>query len=193
MKNQKSAYRIQLENEAKQLMGSANAKLLNLEKLATKEGYEDIEQFAYRLAQKQIKNIRGEGYKRFNIPANTHQLEKTVREMKKFLDMPTSSKAGIDTLYEDNAKFLNEKFGTNYSWQEMAKFLQNVKWDEAKKTFDSETAILMIQGLLEHKTLNPEEIDELLNEHKVDFHTDEVDNDTLNNFVRQNIDWNELF
>ncbi|MBR3140277.1 MAG: hypothetical protein IKF11_05370, partial [Methanobrevibacter sp.] len=78
-------------------------------------------------------------------------------------------------------------------WQEMAQFLQNVKWDEAKKTFDSETAILMIQGLLEHKTLNPEEIDELLNEHKVDFHTDEVDNDTLNNFVRQNIDWNELF
>lgn len=193
MKNQKSQYRIQLEKEAKSLIASANAKLLNLEKLSQKEGYEGIENFAYRTAQGEIKKIRGEGYKRFNIPANTHKLEKTIREAEKFLSMPTSSRAGIDTLYENNAAQLNEKFGTNYGWKEMATFLQNAKWDDLKNTFDSKTAILVIKGLLEHKDLDVNEIDSLLENHKVTFSDDEVDNDVLNNFVKTNIDWNELF
>ena len=190
---QKSAYRMELEAEAKSLIASANAKLLNLEKLADKEGYEGIEQFAYRNAQQAIKSVRGEGYKRFNIPTNTHQLEKVIRSAKKFLDAPTSTKAGITSLYEKNAAQLNEMFGTNYSWQDMSKFLEAAKWDDLKNAFDSKTAVLVIKGLYAHKDLNRDEIDLMLKNHQVNFSDDEVDNDVINTFVSTNIDWDELF
>ena len=193
MKQQKSAYRLELEAEAKKLISSANAKLLNLEKLADKEGYEGIEQFAYRQAQQSIKSIRGEGFKRFNIPANTHQLEKVVRDVEKFLNAPTSTKAGITSLYEKNAAQLNSMFGTNYSWQDMSKFLEAAKWDDLKNAFYSKTAVLVIKGIYEHKDLKPEEIDLMLKNHQINFTDDEVDNDVINTFVSTNIDWNELF
>ena len=193
MKQQKSAYRLELEKEAKQKIASANAKLLNLEKLAKKEGYEGIEHFAYAKAMRSIKSIRGEGKKRFNIPTNTHKLEKTLREVDKFLDMKTSTKAGIVDLYEKNAAQLNEMFGTNYSWQEMADFLEAAKWDDLKNSFDSKTAVKVIKGLYEHKDVKPEEIDLMLKNHQVVFSDDEVDNDVINTFVSTNIDWNELF
>ena len=193
MSIQKSAYRLELEKEAKQKIASANAKLLNLEKLSKKEDFKGVEHFAYTKAMKSIKSIRGEGYKRFNIPTNTHKLEKTLREVDKFLDMPTSTKAGIVELYEKNAAQLNEMFGTEYGWPEMANFLEAAKWDDLKNSFDSKTAVKIIKGLYEHRDLKPEEIDLMLKNHQVIFSDDEVDNDVINTFVSTNIDWNELF
>ena len=120
----KSQYRKDLEARVKPMMLEANMKLLNLEKLANDPKYAGIEQFAYRQAMQAIKEIRGEEFKRFNLPKNIHKLEKTERELEKFLSRPTSSKKGIEELYEKNAAFLNEKFGGRVSWQKMGQILQ---------------------------------------------------------------------
>ena len=112
-KRQKSQYRLQLEAEVKPMLQEANMKLLNIEMLAKQEGFEGIKDFAYYNAMRDIRKIRGEEYKRFNIPKNTHQLEKVKRSLESFLGATTSTKKGIISVYEQNAASLNSKFGSN--------------------------------------------------------------------------------
>lgn len=170
----------------------ANAKLLNLEKLSKKEGYENIKEYAYRVAINEIRKIRGEEYKYFNIPKNTHQLEKTKRALERFLDSPTSDRAGIESVYTKNAESLNEKFGTDFDWQDMANFLKSAKFEEIKAQYDSDTAILMMKALYKNKDISKEDFIEKLENHQIKG-LDEVDSDTLADFVNTDLEWEDIF
>lgn len=188
----KSQYRKTLEAEVKPMLQEANMKLLNLEMLAKDPDYAGIEQFAYRQAMQAIKEIRGEEYRRFNMPKNIHKLEKTKREIEKFLDRPTSSKKGIEALYEKNAAFLNEKFGGRVSWQKMGQILQAAEFEQMKEKFESKTAMIAMKHIYKnrHKTSKKKFI-EMLNKHELSG-LDEVDSDVLADFVKSNIKWAEL-
>lgn len=191
-KSKKSQYRIELEKEVKPLLQEANMKLLNLETLSRQKGFEGVKDFAYYNAMRDIRKIRGEEFKRFNMPKNTHQLEKTLRSLKKFLGSTTSTKRGIVDVYEKNAASLNEKFGTNYSWQQMGQFLKSAGFEEIKKEYDSQTAIIMMKALFENQNLSKEEFEEKLSNHQIKG-LDEVDSDTLTDFVKTDLTWEELF
>lgn len=188
----KSQYRLDLEKEVKPMLQEANAKLLNLEKLSKKEGFEGVNDYAYRVAVNEIRKIRGEEYKYFNMPKNTHQLEKTKRALEKFLDSPTSTKAGIESIYEKNAASLNEKFGSDFDWKDMGNFLRAAGFEDIKAQYDSETAILMMKALYKNKDISKDEFIEKLENHQIKG-LDEVDSDTLADFTKTDIEWDELF
>lgn len=191
-KKNKTDYRTQLEAEVKPMMQQANAMLLNLEKLATKEEYAGIEQFAYRNAMQSIKEIRGSNYKRFNMPKNTHQLEKTKRAIEKFLDSPTSSKKGIETLYEKNADWFNQQMGSKFSWQKMGTFLQAAEFEDLKADYFSKTAIMIVSQLYKHRRkTGKKKFIQMLEKHEIK-ELDEVDQDTLADFVKTRIKWTDL-
>lgn len=190
--SKKSDYRAQLEAEVKPMMQKANAMLLNLEKLAQTEEFAGIEHFAYRNAMQAIKEIRGTGYKRFNMPKNTHQLEKTQRELEKFLNSPTASKEGIENLYEKNAAWFNEQIGSKYSWQKMGSFLQAAEFEELKADYFSQTAILIVTQLYKHRRkTGKKRFVEMLEKHEIEGF-DVVDQDTLSEFVKTKIKWTDL-
>ncbi len=191
-KQKKSQYRLQLENEVKPMLQEANMKLLNLETLSKKEGFEGVKDFAYYNAMRDIRALRGEEYKRFNMPKNTHQLEKTKRSLEKFLGATSSTKAGIVDIYERNAASLNDKFGSNYTWQQMGQFLKAAGFEDLKKEYDSETAIIMLKALFENQNLSKEQFEEKLSNHQIKG-LDEVDSDTLSDFVNTDLEWDELF
>lgn len=191
-KKQKSQYRLELEKEVKPMLAKANMMLLNLETLSKQEGFEGVDDFAYRVALKNIRNIRGEEYKRFNIPKNIHQLEKTKRALETFLGSTTSSKKGIVSVYEQNAATLNAKFGSNYSWQQMGAFLKAAGFEDLKKEFDSETAIIMLKEMVNTASLTKEAFIEKLQNHQIK-ELDEVDSDTLAEWTDANVSWEELF
>ena len=191
-KQKKSQYRLQLEKEVKPMLQEANMKLLNLEMLSKKEGFEGVKDFAYYNAMRDIRALRGEEYKRFNMPKNTHQLEKTKRSLEKFLGATSSTKAGIVDIYERNAASLNEKFGSNYTWQQMGQFLKAAGFEDLKKEYDSETAIIMLKTLFENQNLSKEQFEEKLSNHQIKG-LDEVDSDTLSDFVKTDLEWDELF
>ena len=191
-KSKKSQYRLELEAEIKPMLQEANMKLLNIEQLAKQEGFEGIKDFAYYNAMRDIRKIRGEEYKRFNLPKNTHQLEKTKRSLEKFLGATTSTKKGIVSVYEQNAASLNSKFGSNFSWQQMGQFLRSAGFEQLKAEYDSETAIIMLKALYQNKDLSKEEFKEQLTKHQIK-DLDEVDSDTLEDFVDTNIEWEDLF
>lgn len=188
----KSQYRLDLEKEVKPMLKEANAKLLNLEKLSKKEGYENIKEYAYRVAINEIRKIRGEEYKYFNIPKNTHQLEKTKRALERFLDSPTSTRSGIESVYTKNAESLNEKFGSDLDWQDMADFLRSAKFEELKAQYDSDTAILMMKALYKNKDISKENFVKKLEDHQIKG-LDEVDSDTLADFVKTDLEWEDIF
>lgn len=191
-KKNKTDYRTQLELEVKPMMQRANAMLLNLEKLATMEEYAGIEQFAYRNAMQSIKEIRGSNYKRFNMPKNTHQLEKTKRAIEKFLDSPTSSKKGIEALYEKNADWFNQQMGSKFSWQKMGTFLQAAEFEDLKADYFSKTAIMIVSQLYKHRRkTGKKKFIQMLEKHEIK-ELDEVDQDTLADFVKTRIKWTDL-
>ena len=197
-KTKKSQYRLNLEAEVKPMLQEANMKLLNIEQLAKQEGFEGIKDFAYYNAMRDIRKIRGEEYKRFNLPKNTHQLEKVKRSLESFLGATTSTKKGIVEVFEKNAASLNEKFGSNYTWQQMGQFLKNAKFEQIKADYDSETAVIMLKAILENKDLTKEEFEEKLKTHQVKTKwdgkgLDKVDSKTLAGFVKTDLTWDEIF
>lgn len=191
-KSKKSQYRLDLEKEIKPMLQEANMKLLNLETLSKKEGFEGVKDYAYYNAMRDIRSIRGEEFKRFNMPKNTHQLEKTKRSLEKFLGATTSTKKGIVGVYEKNAASLNEKFGSNYSWQQMGQFLKSAGFEKLKREYYSDTAIIMLKALFENQNLSKQEFEEKLSNHQIKG-LDEVDSDTLTDFVKTELTWEELF
>ena len=197
-KNKKSQYRLELEADVKPMLREANMKLLNIEQLAKQEGFEGIKDFAYYNAMREIRKIRGEEFKRFNLPKNTHQLEKTKRALESFLGATTSTKKGIVSVFEKNAASLNEKFGSDYSWQQMGQFLKSAGFEQLKAEYDSETAIIMLKALYNNRDLSKEEFKEQLEKHQIKEKyqgkgLDEVNSDLLAEFVETDLSWEELF
>jgi hypothetical protein len=187
----KSQYRKDLEARVKPMLQEANMKLLNLERLAKDPQFAGIEQFAYRQAMQAIKEIRGAEYKRFNMPKNIHKLEKTERELEKFLSRPTSSKKGVLELYEKNAEALNERFGSRFSWQKMGAFLQAAEFEDMKEKFESKTAMIAMKQIYKHRRTGKKKFIQMLEKHEIS-DLDEVDSDVLADFIKTNIKWTDL-
>lgn len=188
----KSEYRVGLEAELKPKLQRANMMLLNLERLAKESEFAGIEQFSYSKAMRVIKETRGEGYKRFNMPKNTHQMEKVLSAVDEFLESPTSSKKGIEELYEKNANFFNEQFGSKYSWQKMGSFLKAAGFEDLKTMYLSTKAIQIVGEMYKHRRkTGKKKFIEMLEKHQIS-ELDEVDQDVLADFIKSNVKWTDL-
>lgn len=187
----KSQYRLDLEARVKPMLKEANMKLTNLEIAARDSEFSEILGFAYRNAMKEIKAIRGEEYRRFNMPKNIHQLERTERALHQFLNAPTSSKKNVLELYEKNKDYLNEKFGSRFSWQKMGKFLRAAEFEDMKDTFTSSVAMIAMKQIYKHRRTGKKKFIQMLEKHEIT-DLDEVDADTLADFIKSNIKWTDL-
>ena len=131
-----------LKKELKRLSAEADKKLRKLEKLSQKKGYENVKEFSYKRAMKDIKHW-SEGNKRsfksMMETENVNSLQGQINAVKKFLDAPTSAKSSIDELFKSRADKLNENYGTNFSWQDLANVFdnkeENVYYQKGSKTY----------------------------------------------------------
>lgn len=145
-----------LEKYYRRLAKTADQRLVRLEKLAKEPNYEPAELWAYRRAKIDItKWNRGtppDKY-RFNVapPKDPEQLMAKINDIKGFITRPTSTKQGITNVYKKRADTLNSKFGTNFTWQQMAKYYSSGKADLWDKKFGSKTALRTIGAIQKHK------------------------------------------
>lgn len=192
-KNKKSDTRKELEAEYKHKAKIANDRLRLLEKLAQKEGYEDVLNYSYRIAMRDLKgmNVRGKG-NRFNLPKSTNQLQKALRAVDKFLDAPTSLKSTIDVMNQQNVVNFNKAFGTNFTQQELANFTQSVNWNDLKKEYDSAKLQLVIRRMKMKSKRTPEVVKEHLAKHKNLTTKDEVMDDVESRLRANGINLNSL-
>lgn len=132
----------------KRLAKQADQRLVRIEKLSQQPGFEAVEQFAYKRAQMDIQRYTP-GATRFNAgapsilskkrptdpnEAKTYdaevkkaeaQVDKKIRDIQTFLKSPTSTKTGIVQVYQKRADTINTKYGTDFTWQELAVYWES--------------------------------------------------------------------
>jgi len=123
----------------------ADQRLVRLEKLAETPNFENVTAYAYARAQRDISRYT-EGH-RFNTKpplnkdgtVNTRLLNEKIADIKTFISSVSSTKAGIISTYQKRAKTLNDKYGTAYSWEDLADYFQSGDFEKHKKDYGSET------------------------------------------------------
>lgn len=139
----------------RRLAKAADQRLLRLERLSEQKGYEAVTKYAYDRAMRDLE-IYGGG-KRFNTkpPLNkdgtvdNRLLSEKLADMRTFLSSVTSTKQGIQSVYEERAKTLNKEFDTNYTWQDLADLYHS---GDAEKALRYATSDLMQKsiGIIQH-------------------------------------------
>lgn len=131
------------EHYYKRLAKQADQRLVRLEKLTSQEGYTNVNKYAYARAMRDIKQWSGEGATRFNMkpPKNTNQLRAKIADIRTFLEAPTSTKAGIESVYKNRADTINEKYGTSFDWTDLANYFDEAKNTKSDSKYGSDTML----------------------------------------------------
>ena len=110
----------ELMRDYKRLAKSADARLRALEGARYKKGFEAITQYAYKRAMHDIgRGERG----RFDVSTKNKTYNEIVgmmNDVRRFYQSPTSNITGTRAVYVNNAKAFNDKFCTNFTWQQLA-------------------------------------------------------------------------
>lgn len=130
-----------LEKYYRRLAKVADQRLVRIEQNASKEHYKQALTWAYSEAMNDIKKWSGEKGKRFNVkpPKNDKQLIAKINDIKKFIEKPSSSKEGIQTVYEKRANSINKEYGTNFDWEDMATFYERESVQSESQHWGSKT------------------------------------------------------
>lgn len=183
-----------LESYYKSLAKLADQRLVRLEKLSKEKGFESVNKFAYAKAQEEIKRFAGESATRFNVktPKSEKMMQAKIEAMKRFLLSPTSQKRTIIKTYQNRANTLNQKYGTNFNWESLAKYFDRGINDKADKSAGaSKTALIMIGKV---QSLDKDLIKEIQKADDVVKIVEDKDIDVeVANFIRDsNINWDDL-
>lgn len=127
----------------------ADRRMRRLEEYASKDKkYANILKFAYDKAINDIEAERGSGANRFKAGAlangNILNMQSRINDVLKFLNSPTSTISGVKKVYGQRAKVINEKYGLDLTWEQMADFFENESVQATIKNFASDTAMKMI-------------------------------------------------
>lgn len=118
------------EQYFRRLAKQSDQRLVRLEKLEKEKGFENVTKWAYANAVYDIKAMHGDNAKRFNIAPkrlasgefSEKNMQMQIAIMKKFLLSPTSQKSTIIKSYKNKVNTINKKYGTDFTWQELANF-----------------------------------------------------------------------
>ena len=127
----------------------ADRRMRRLEEYASKDKkYANILKFAYDKAINDIEAEMGSGAYRFKAGAlangNILNMQSRINDVLKFLNSPTSTISGVKKVYGQRAKVINEKYGLDLTWEQMADFFENESVQATIKNFASDTAMKMI-------------------------------------------------
>ena len=117
-----------IEHYYTRLAKVADQRLVRLEKLSEQKYYTGIDQFAYAKAMKAL-NVWGG--KRFNtkMPESVALRNEKIADMIHFINSPTSTKGGIQNVYQKRVETLKKNYGLDITWQELGKVMEAFKDD----------------------------------------------------------------
>ena len=141
---------LQLLKQYNKLAKKADRQMRNLEKLSKEPGYGSVLKYAYAKAEKMISGWTPSGSKtkaprwQRNTPADTRTLKAKIKDIEAFVNMPTATKRGIDKVYKKRAETINKKYGTNFTWQQLAEFFDSKLPDKTFDKYGSKTILISI-------------------------------------------------
>lgn len=152
--------REEIEKEYNRLAKKADARLRALEAYQWQKNFKSATKWAYAKAMRNIKSWGGN--RRFQTSARNlsdTELQMKIKDIESFLESPTSTKSGIINTYKKRVDTLNKNLGTNFSWNEFAKFIQSDTYKKVDKLFGSNTLFSVVGKT---KNLTKEKVDEAL-------------------------------
>lgn len=135
-----------LVSDYRKIAKRADQRLLELERLSTQKGFENVKEWAYRVAMRNIKYWNGEGSKRFNTkpPNDIGLLKAKMRDIEEFLQSVTSTKSGIKKVYQKRVNEINKKYGTKFTWEDIGKYFERKGNEKLDKQYGSKTMLMAI-------------------------------------------------
>ena len=121
----------------------ADIQMTRVEKLSKEKGFEAVTGYAYAKAKRELEAF---GWKHFERkpPEDQKIFRESLSAVKEFLSSPTAYKGGINSVYENKAKALNDKYGTSFYWQDLADFFNKGTFDKLSQSFGSKTVMKTI-------------------------------------------------
>lgn len=179
----------ELAREYKVLAKRANNRLRAIEGYSYDRFFKGMKKFAYRNAMYDIKNMRGEGYKRFSekAPQGKYQLIKSIQKINRFLEAPSSAKRSLTEVYIAKVDTINKKFGTSFTWKEFAIFIESDFAKTLSEQYGSKTRFKIIAEV-PIKDIN-KKIVEYNKKNKV---ADSIELEKLNDFLKSEKNKTEL-
>lgn len=130
----------------------ADQRLVRLEELSKQKDFKGVKKMAYGRAMADLEIFGG---KRFNTapPQDRRLFKEKIMAMRHFIESPTSTKKGIIETYDKRAKEMNKKYGTDFTWKDLADYFGSGKADKIMhgkgESYGSKT-VLMAIGRLQH-------------------------------------------
>ena len=141
----------------RRLAKTADQRMVRLEKASEEKYFKVATEWAYAKATRDILKWIPPGDNkstklRFNTkPPEGEDLIAKINDIKSFLSSPTSSKQGIINVYKKRADTVNKKYGTNFTWKQLAKYYDSGQADLWDAKFGSKTALMTIASLQKNK------------------------------------------
>lgn len=100
----------------------ANDRLREIERRATTDGLTSLTQYAYKRAVHDLEGATRFPSKQRIENLNYNAIVKRMNDMRRFLRSKSSTTRGVKTMYFQNASRFNQKYGTNFTQSQLAKF-----------------------------------------------------------------------
>lgn len=125
----------------------ADQRLVSLESYAYDKYFGGVLNYAYKGAMHDLQKY-GEGH-RFNTkpPQSVNELRAKIKDIEKFILSETSTKIGVKRTYIQKANTVNERYGTNFTWMDLANYYMSGMADKMDRMFGSKTAMMVIGQL----------------------------------------------
>ena len=135
------------------LAKTADQRLVRLEAYEHDPNFANATKWAYARAIRDIQQWSGEQATRFNTapPKSMAELQAKIEDIKTFLAAPTSTKKGIKDVLQNRANTLNEKYGTNFKWNNVGTFFESELAQKMDESYSSKTTIKIVASLQKNK------------------------------------------
>lgn len=141
-----------LLKEYRKLAKRADQRLVRLESYKHDKGFKTAIKWSYAKALRDIKSWSGSDAKRFNTkpPESVAGLKAKIQDIKNFLESPTSTKKGIMNVYKKKADTINKRYGTNFTWENLANYYMSGMAEKLDAEYGSKTALKSIAEIQKH-------------------------------------------
>lgn len=132
----------------------ADQRLVRLEKLAITEGYGNADQWAYKRAMRDIETWSGENAARFNTkaPKDKRSLQAKINDIKTFLGSESSTKSGIQRVYQRRLDSINTTYGTKYQVDDLMDLFDSALWKKMEHKYSSDEILKAIGYIKDNST-----------------------------------------
>lgn len=174
----------------KRLAKRADQRLVRIEQYSNLKYYKGIKSYSYKKAIKAITGYN-ENSRRFNAKKSTPKtlegLKTQIKAMETFLNSPTSTKRGLNKVYKQRVDTINKKYGTSFTWQELAIFFDSGLAEKMDAKLGSRT---MLQTIGKLQAMKSDVIEAIKNANVKDLRID--DNEAVNKKIIDLLEDNSL-